>query len=173
MISEASILFGTLKKTHGLKGDCILASVIDLEQNRIETELVFLEFNGQLVPFFISSITITDHHSCILSFEDITSTGKAQEWTGKRVFLPTTSIHRVGKKPNPVNSLKGYQVIDESLGLIGTVNEVLEKFNNPLIQVMSGQKEILIPYQPSIVLRIDKKTRTIYIKAPEGLIELF
>jgi 16S rRNA processing protein RimM len=44
---------------------------------------------------------------------------------------------------------------------------------NPLIQIMNGSKEVLVPLIEGIVQNVDRKKKTMTIKAPPGLIELY
>jgi 16S rRNA processing protein RimM len=44
---------------------------------------------------------------------------------------------------------------------------------NPLIQVINGEKEILIPFIDGLVQKVDRKSKTLHVTSPEGLIEMY
>ncbi|MFZ4772329.1 MAG: ribosome maturation factor RimM [Ferruginibacter sp.] len=69
--------------------------------------------------------------------------------------------------------IEGYAVIDSACGEIGFVRTVLEMPQQALLWIDFNGKEILIPVVDEIVKKVDRKTKTIHIEAPEGLIELY
>jgi 16S rRNA processing protein RimM len=67
----------------------------------------------------------------------------------------------------------GFTVIDESFGEVGIIESIIDLQVNPLIQIMNGPKEVLVPLIEGIVQNVDRKKKTMTIKAPPGLIELY
>jgi len=173
MIREETISLGSVIKIHALKGELLLETELNLDENQIDTEWVFLEYQGQLVPFFVEYLNPSGSSNAYLKVEDISSIDQAREWLGRGVFIPSSSITRVKPKAPSIHVLQGFQVIDEKTGPLGKVNAILELQNNPLIQILEDEKEILIPLSDSIILSIDHKKRILHIRAPEGLIDLY
>jgi 16S rRNA processing protein RimM len=173
MIREETISLGSIIKIHALKGELLLTTELDLDENQIDTEWVFLEFEGQPVPFFVEYLNVTGPSNAILKVEEINSIDQAKEWLGRNVLIPSASIKKIKVKSPDIHILQGFQVIDEKKGILGKVNAILELQNNPLIQILENEKEILIPLSDSIILKIDNKKRILHIRAPEGLIDLY
>ena len=173
MIREETVSLGSIIKIHALKGELLIQTELDLDENQIDTEWVFLEYQGQLVPFFVEYLNASGSSNAFLKVDDINSIDQAKEWLGKSVFIPSASIHKIKAKSPTIHVLQGFQVIDENSGLLGKVNAILELQNNPLIQILEDEKEILIPLSDSIILSIDHKKRLLHIRAPEGLIDLY
>ncbi len=59
-----------------------------------------------------------------------------------------------------------------TLGFIGFAEEVLDMKNNPLLSVINGDKEFLVPVHEDILLEVNDKEKIIRIDAPEGLFDL-
>jgi 16S rRNA processing protein RimM len=64
-------------------------------------------------------------------------------------------------------------VVDENYGELGTIKEILDYPNQAVMQIFRGDKEVLIPVNDDIISKVDRETRTIHIKAPEGLIDIY
>ena len=71
------------------------------------------------------------------------------------------------------NEIIGFKLIDETIGEIGAISDVLEYPTQAVIQVMKDGKEILIPIHDDIIQKVDKKAKTLTVKAPEGLIDMY
>jgi 16S rRNA processing protein RimM len=69
--------------------------------------------------------------------------------------------------------VKGFRVVDESYGDIGVIQTVIEYPAQPLFQIMKGDKEILVPVIDPVIKKVDRENKTIYIDAPNGLIDLY
>jgi 16S rRNA processing protein RimM len=173
MIREETISLGSIIKIHALKGELLLQTEVNLDENQIDTEWVFLEYQGQLVPFFVEYLNPSGSSNAFIKLEDINSIDQAKEWLGRSVFVPSAAVRKLKSKAPTIHMLQGFQVIDEKSGSLGKVNAILELQNNPLIQILQDEKEILIPLSDSIILSIDHKKRLLHIRAPEGLVDLY
>jgi len=58
-------------------------------------------------------------------------------------------------------------------GVVGKLESIIDLQVNPLIQIMNGTKEVLIPLMDGVVTELDRKKKTMTIQAPAGLIELY
>ena len=67
----------------------------------------------------------------------------------------------------------GYKLVDETYGEVGFISDVLEYPTQAVIQVMKDGKEILIPIHDDIIRKVDKKSKVLNVKAPEGLIDMY
>ena len=67
----------------------------------------------------------------------------------------------------------GFKLIDVAKGEIGEISNVLEYPTQAVIQVMKDGKEILIPIHDDIIQKVNKKAKTLTVKAPEGLIDMY
>lgn len=173
MIREDTVSLGSIIKIHALKGELLLATELNLDEILIKTEWVFFDYQGQLVPFLLEYLDFTGPSIALLKVEEINSIGQAKEWIGRDVLIPANAIKKIKSQHPSVHILDGYQVMDEKLGVLGTIDSIIDVHNNPLIQIRQNQKEILIPLSDSIIIKIDHKKRIMHIRAPEGLIDLY
>ncbi len=72
-----------------------------------------------------------------------------------------------------LNLLTGFQVSEQRRGSLGKIQAVIEIQNNPLIELLINEKEVLIPLQEDFIVHIDWKKRELTMQLPEGLIELY
>ena len=67
MREEDCYQLGEVIKTHGLKGEVSVLLDVDFPEEYSELESVFLQMEGNLVPFFIDSIQIHDKRALVTS----------------------------------------------------------------------------------------------------------
>jgi 16S rRNA processing protein RimM len=67
----------------------------------------------------------------------------------------------------------GFTVIDLNYGFVGLVETIIDLQVNPLIQILNGEKEVLIPLVEGVVQEVDRANKILKIAAPAGLIELY
>jgi 16S rRNA processing protein RimM len=167
------IVAGIITKTHGVHGQVIMQLNNLSFENILKMELVIIEIDGLPVPFFIESFSSRNATSIILSLEDIKQEKNAIELIDKKVYVKPETILQELIINNPIDKLIGYKIVDKKLGEIGILKEILEVHNNPLLRVLNGKKEILIPFQDEFIIKLDDKNRIINVKTPSGLTELF
>ena len=69
------------------------------------------------------------------------------------------------------SALKGFLVVDEQLGVIGTVKDFADIKENPLLSIDYNGKEVLLPILADFILSIDDTTKTIKTDLPDGFLE--
>jgi 16S rRNA processing protein RimM len=165
------ILLGTLTKPHGTRGSLIVRFSGLKAEDIKKRGLVFVEIDGLPVPFFIESFQEKTEDTVILKIEGIDTENKAREYMGYPVYVMKDQV-KIKSTAKKIPDIKGYKVIDVHLGFIGFAEEVLEMKNNPLLSVLNGDKEFLVPVHEDILLEINDKEKVIRIDAPEGLFDL-
>lgn len=172
MKKEDCFRLGYISKIHGFKGEVIIISEEEISFDLQEMESVFIEINGQLVPFFFESIQ-QSNSSVIVKFVDISNEVMARTLLKKDVFILLSLLPK--KKSNNLipASLKGFTVIDNKQGEIGVVHNILEMPQQLILEIRNGSKNILIPANEAIIRKIDKRRKSIFIDAPDGLIDLY
>lgn len=171
--SEDYYLIGTLVKTHGIAGEFVLR-LNDLHSNVIyEMESVFIEFDGLLVPFFISEIRSKNDTSLIVKFEKIDDEEHAIEFINCKVFTPENIAADENDDFQSFSTLVGYNVVDRKEGNLGKIDTFIDLPDNPLIRVKKNKKEILIPLNEQFIEKIDHEQKKLFTNVPEGLINLY
>ncbi len=162
---------GYVQKTHGLQGGVSLFIDADLPETYKNLESVLLNQSGQLVPFFISELSIRGN-SAIAKFEDIASIEDAKNLTGLELWLPLDRLPPLKADQYYYHELPGFAVIDGDQ-TIGSVANVHQMPNCDLLAVDYRGTEILIPIQEEIILKVNKTNKEIHVKLPEGLIDVY
>jgi 16S rRNA processing protein RimM len=163
---------GLFTRTHGVQGELMLRLESGKAKDIHEMEWVFAEIDGLPVPYFVKQIRELQEDKIILLLDKVTTESQAKELTGCRLFLPAGKPGGKKNRKTGLNRIKGYRVMDETLGLLGIADEIIAIAGNPLLKIISGEKELLVPAHPDIILAISDKEKLIRIQAPEGLTEV-
>lgn len=171
------VFLGTFAKPHGINGALLLKNPNRFPPGLNELELVFVEIDAIPVPFFFKKTKPLRQHSknaLIVHLDHICTTEQAKAFIGKKVYcnLPKSAQNSTHEL-SPAEQIQGFEVIDQKFGHIGKVKQVLDFPKHALLQVFRGEKEVLIPFNPEIVLEINPPDKTIQIAAPEGLLEIY
>lgn len=171
MLNEDYFSIGYISKTRGLKGELQLYLEVGNPQDYKNMESLFLEINQKPVPFFISKLLI-QKNIVYIYVEDIDHIDKAKSLVGKGAYV------HVKNKPKNTNedshkSLIGFMVEDEQLGELGIINSIQELPSQLIANITYQNKEVLFPLNDQFVTAIDKKSKTIHVDLPDGLIDIY
>jgi len=157
-----------ITKTHGLKGEVQVAFSYD-EPEKLKIKSVFIDFNGKMVPYFVSKYKISQKQLAYFLFEDIDHIDKAQDLVKKKVFLFKKLMPKKKKEEFSYNDLEGFIAIDASAGELG-VRVYPQQF---LATVNFKEKEILFPLSEDLIEYIDMENKRLKINLPEGLLDVY
>jgi 16S rRNA processing protein RimM len=164
---------GKIVRTFGTKGEVIFQINSEIFSRIKKLESVYLKINENLVPFFIELIQPKTKGQAMVKFLDVGSTEDASLLAGCDIFIPIAILPKQQGTQLFSIEIEGYTVIDANRGETGKVRTVLEMPQQALLAIDFNGKEILVPFVDEIVKMIVRKTKTIHIEAPEGLIELY
>ena len=164
---------GYVAKLHGFKGEVSLFLDVTNHDDYETLDAVFIEINGQLSPFFIESFKLKNKGFAAVKFEGVNSENDARILLRKNLFLPAQILPKLSGKNFYDHEVVGFTVVDESYGEVGKIESVIDLQVNPLLQIMNGTKEVLIPLVEGVVQNVDRKKKVMTVKAPAGLIELY
>lgn len=172
MTKDTCFYVGKIVKTHGLKGEVTLR--IDNEQfDEIEELNYFLlDINDKLIPYFVENITFHSNKSFVL-FQDLKTLEAANQLVGKSVYLPLDLLPEKDGNDFYSHEVVDFLVVDEEKGELGKVQEIIEYPTQSLIQILINGKEVLIPIHDDIIQDVNREEKKIYIKAPNGLIDMY
>ncbi|MDG1349636.1 MAG: ribosome maturation factor RimM [Crocinitomicaceae bacterium] len=164
---------GQIVKLHGYKGGVSLYMDVSNPKNYTSLQAVFIEIDGLLAPFFVSSLKHKNKGFVAIHFEGVSSELEAKKLLKKKVYISSGELNEVDETRFLGHKLLGYTVIDEQTGILGPLVQVLEQKGNPLFVIEKGGNEILIPLFEGLLLAIDEKKKEMLINTPEGLIDLY
>jgi 16S rRNA processing protein RimM len=164
---------GRVIKTHGVKGELSIYLDVDIPKEYEELDSVFVEVKGELVPYFIEDINILQNKKAIVKFEDLESIEAVQNLVGAKLFLPTEVLPELEEGQFYYHDVIGYQVIDEKLGKLGTVENFFSMPTHDMLVMVYRNKEVLIPVVSHIVVKADKTFQEVHTSLPEGLVDVY
>ncbi|VAW27633.1 16S rRNA processing protein RimM [hydrothermal vent metagenome] len=163
---------GLITKTHGYDGKVVAFIDADDPSAYENTEMVFLNIRGTLVPYFIEERSLKNN-KLIIKFQDVTTGEQAADLVKKEIYLPLSALPGLSGNKFYYHEVKGFMVTDEMFGPVGVIEEILDYPAQAVMQVFHEGKEVLIPVNDAVILKLDRKNKTILIKAPEGLLDLY
>jgi 16S rRNA processing protein RimM len=164
---------GYVAKLHGFKGEVSLFLDVTNPEDYQTLDAVFIEINGQLSPFFVESFKLKNKGFAAVKFEGVNSENDARLLLRKNLFLPAQILPKLSGTHFYDHEVVGFTVIDLNYGEVGKLESIVDLQVNPLIQIMNGEKEVLIPLIEGVVVELERKKKIMTINAPAGLIELY
>ena len=165
--------FGVITKPHGLNGLLNAWLDVDSPANYSNLEMVFVDMDNNLIPYFIKSIKILNNKA-IIDFQDVDTSEKASILLQKDLYLPLEMLPKRTGNSFYFHEVKEFELFDELRGRIGIIKTVLDYPNQALFQVFTDKgTEVLIPINNEIVKKIDRKKKQIIVLSPEGLLDIY
>ncbi|MFH1160332.1 MAG: ribosome maturation factor RimM [bacterium] len=164
---------GKILKKYGSKGHLMVLLDVDEPQDYQNLESVYVDLEHERIPFFIESLEMLEKKRTILKLADVNSADHADAFGGRELYLPLSTLPPLKGNRFYYHEIRGFKVVDAVCGDVGILEDVLELPHQALFQIRSGKKEILVPVVDEVVREVDRINKTLYIQAPEGLIEVY
>lgn len=172
MTIEESFYIGYVSKTRGLKGEVQLFFEFE-DYSDLELDVIFLEVNKKLVPYFVDTVKLHNNSTAYATFEDVDHIDKAQALVRKKMYLPNSKMPERDPDDFRYTDLIGYLVIDEVHGELGEITNVVEMPQQFIATVDLDGKELMLPLSEDLILDIDQEEEIIEVDLPEGLVDLY
>ena len=164
---------GHIAKLHGFKGEVSLFLDVTNPDDYEELDSIFIDIDNHLTPFFITSIKLKNKGFAAVRLEGVDDESSAKKILRKEVYLPAELLPELKGVHFYDHEVIGFKVIDTVHGEIGILEQVIDLSANPLLQIIKGEKEILVPLLDGLVKKVDRKNKELHIQAPEGLVDLY
>ena len=162
---------GKVVKPFSFKGDLVLFFDVDEPEEYSELDGVYIEINKLLVLYPIETIRIKGNKATV-RFENMTEEDSLK-LIGKNLYLPIELLPKLEGNKFYFHEIIGFKVIDKEKGDIGIIESVIEYPAQPLFSIIFNGKEILIPIIDSVIEKVDREAKIMYINAPVGLVDLY
>jgi len=166
-----SFKIGFVLKPHGLKGSVTVSLDEDSGVDVTALENVFLDINGNLVPYFIETVSVKGNKA-FLKFEEIDTIDEAEAISKKVMMLPKSQRPKSRRGEFYEDEIIGFTVIDEVIGGLGKIEEVVSAGPNKLLMLMHNEREILIPINSPFISGVNKSKRKVTVNLPEGFLDI-
>ena len=173
MRKEECFYLGKIVSKYSFKGEVLVKLDTDEPEIYENMESVFVSLGNNLVPFFIDRCRL--HKSALLriDFEEVKDEAAADKILGSELYLPLQFLPPLTGDKFYFHEVIGFRLMDEVHGDIGVIQAVNDSASQELFEVEKDGKELLIPINDDIIIKVDRESRTIHVKTPEGLVDLY
>jgi 16S rRNA processing protein RimM len=163
---------GHFSRTVGLKGHLVLHPESDNPEYYAGEECLYVEENGQYLPYFVEEIKWESKGYFRVKLEEMHSEDDARRMVRKAVFLPLSRLPELEKDQFYYHEVIGFDVVDTKLGKVGTVVDVWDQSAQALFVIKNGEIQHLIPIVDDFLVEVDKTKGLITTQLPEGILDL-
>lgn len=108
-----------------------------------------------------------------IDFEEVKDESSADKLIGSELYLPLTMLPKLSGNKFYYHEVIGFTLMDEVHGDIGVIDSVNDNASQDLFEVKKGDKELFIPITDEIITKVDRENKSIHVRTPEGLVELY
>jgi 16S rRNA processing protein RimM len=172
MEHDGFYLLGSIYRTHGVKGNVIIRLDVDQPAAYKKLQAAFLDLEGSLHPYKVTSASVLNDQ-LIVHFEGIEDMDTAEQLIRVPVYLPLNELPALKGKKLYLHEAAGMRVIDALEGELGVIEKIYELPEQPMASVPMNGKELLFPLIAAFIERIDRENKVLYVKLPEGLVDIY
>jgi 16S rRNA processing protein RimM len=173
MRKEDCFYLGKIAKKFSFKGEVLIYLDTDEPELYENMESVFVEFNKNLVPFFIENSSLHKNDFLRVQFEDVDSEEEADRLIGCEIYLPLSMLPKLEGNKFYFHEVIGFEIEDKRLGIFGVIQSINDTTAQPLFEVLNGEVEMLIPMIDHFLVEIDRQNKKVVMDLPEGLVEMY
>jgi 16S rRNA processing protein RimM len=161
---------GFISKAHGFNGEVLC--VIDGESDSPSRfHFIFLMLEGKPVPFLVESQK-DKGDNYIIKFEDVNDEAAAKKLAGNKLYIEQNSTDERSDEFY-LEDVTGFTVTDQQYGSLGVIHDVEEYPGHLVARCTVGDKEVLFPLSEDFIVKLDEENKTMTIKLPEGLLDIY
>jgi 16S rRNA processing protein RimM len=173
MRKEDCFYLGKIAKKFSFKGEVLIYLDTDEPEEYQDMESVFVEFNNNLIPYFILNSSLHKNDFLRVKFEDIDSEEEADAIMGNAIYLPLKMLPKLTGNKFYYHEVIGFEIEDKRLGVFGVIQSINDSSAQPLFEVLNGDIEILVPMIDQFLVKIDRDNKKVIMDLPEGLVEMY
>ncbi len=172
MLFPGGVKAGKISKPYGLQGQVNIILDSDTGKHIEIDNPLFINIDGQRVPFFVEKFDLVSFDQAIVKLEFINSIEEARVVSGCEVYIEPNTKPTSQPATNDLNVLLGYEAFDQELGYLGKITDYVQHDLNAVLIVDHNGLELLIPAVDELITQINHKERSIHFQLPEGLTTL-
>lgn len=173
MKKEECFYLGRIVSKFSFKGEVLAKLDTDEPETYLNMESVFVDYNDNLVPYFIEKCSLHKSDLLRIRFEDVTSEEEADDLMKVDLYLPLTLLPKLEGDRFYYHEVIGFTIVDSNFGVVGTIKGINDTTAQALFEIDNNGIEVLIPMNDEFIEKLDREKKQILITAPEGLIELY
>jgi len=157
---------GRITRRHGYNGTVFLVSDHPFDDELERLEEVFVIIDGLQVPFPVEKFVLLTDTSAHVQLEFVSTREEALILVDCEMYAAI--VPRKQEPEAECDQWIGFAVHDTEYGKIGIIQKIENYQGNMVMQIMDGDKEILISLYPELVTGIDHDEKLLHITAPDG-----
>lgn len=173
MKKEDCFYLGKIVKKFSFKGELLAKLDTDEPELYENLDTIFIDLRGNLVPFFIESSQLHKSDLLRLKFEDVDTEADAGTLIKSDLYLPLDLLPKLEGDKFYYHEVIGFKITDSNFGEVGIIKAINDSTAQALFEIDRDGTEILIPMNSEFIVKVDKPNKTIEVKTPEGLIDLY
>lgn len=173
MTKEECFFLGKVVSKFSFRGEVLIKLDTDDPESYLEMESVFVEYGNNLVPFFVERCSLQKSNLLRVKFEDVNSEEDADDLLKCNLYLPLELLPELDDDQFYFHEIIGFTIEDVNYGTVGILTGINDTTSQALFEIDNDGKQVLIPMNDEFLHKIDKENKTIVVKTPEGLIELY
>ncbi len=172
MAVQGALRAGKISKPYGLRGEIHI--ILSPEgAKHIKTGIpLFIDLDGQRVPFFTESADLVSAGHAIVKLEFINSVEEASRVAGCDLYMDMAHDPETVSVQGELQHMVGYTAYDRQLGELGKIVEYLPSGMNPVWLIDFPGKELMVPATWQYILKIDHRALAVYLDLPGGITDL-
>ena len=173
MRKEDCFYLGKIVSKFSFKGEVLIKLESDNPEQYLEMESVFVDYNNNLVPFFVDKCRLHKSEMLRIKFEDVDSEQDADDLMRADLYLPLDLLPEMDEDQFYFHEIIGFNVTDLNHGDIGVIVAINDTTSQVLFEIDFNGKQILIPMNDEFIHKLDKSKKLLIVNTPEGLIDLY
>ena len=173
MKKEDCFYLGKIVSKYSFKGELLIKLDTDQPELYEDLDAMFIEVRNTLLPFFIERSQLHKSDLLRVQFEDVTNEADADSLIKSDVYLPLEFLPKLEGNKFYFHEVIGFTMEDINYGKVGIIVGINDSTAQALFEVENNGKEILIPMNDEFIEKVDRKNKMVFVKTPEGLIDLY
>ena len=169
------VAVGSVLRAHGLRGEVLVLPDSENPARFQSGSELFVREGARVRRLEVGS-SRPHRGRALVQFVDVTDRDGAEALRGAVLEVPEESVPAAEEGSFYYFQLVGCRVVDERLGDLGLVTDVVEDGGGVLLRVAGPDREggghtVLVPFANRLLPEIDVEARLIRSDLPEGLLE--
>lgn len=167
------LAIGKIVKTHGLRGEVILAPYRIIEDDIREISEVRIVSSGTEKILKVDSAR-PHKGRYILKFEGLDSIEEGEGLRGEELLIRADVIPRTSAEWLFLDQVKGIEIVDSSGKRIGTLSYIMDSPAHPVFVILTDEgKEMMLPAVDEFIIETDIEGRKLVVSPPDGIFEVY
>lgn len=162
---------GKIVNTQGLQGEMRVLSVTDFTDERFKKGAKLALFNDK--EEFVAEVEIASHRKAknfdIIKFKGMYHINDIEKYKGYHLKIAQENLSDLDEGEFYYHEIIGLSVYQGDV-FLGTIKEILQPGANDVWVVKrKGKRDLLLPYIPPVVLKVDIPNKRVEVELLEGL----